>query len=144
MRLRTNLLKRLEIAGVNQLFEKLFQAMPKFIVTASSSSTPTKKRTRSSFEVDTPEGIVDKSPVKTICLCSSSSEDDEDVAQLFAVQEANKKAGHDEGEKEDAEKNPNDEEEDVEPNGDEDEDEDVERNGDEDDTEKTGHEDDAD
>ena len=106
--------------------------MPKFIVTASSSSTPTKKRTRSSFEVDTPEGIADKSPVKTICLCSSSSEDDEDVAQLFAVQEANKKAGHDEGEKEDAEKNPNDEEEDVEPNGDED------------DTEKTGHEDDAD
>ena len=116
--------------------------MPKFIVTASSSSTPTKKRTRSSFEVDTPEGIADKSPVKTICLCSSSSEDDEDVAQLFAVQEANKKAGHDEGEKEDAEKNPNDEEEDVEANGDEDED--VERNGDEDDTEKTGHEDDAD
>ena len=70
---------------------KLFLGMPKFIVTAS---TPTKKRTRSSFEVDTPEGIVDKSPVKTICLCSSSSEDDEDVAQLFAVQEANKKAGH--------------------------------------------------
>ena len=55
---------------------KLFQAMPKFIVTASSSSTPTKKRTRSSFEVDTPEGVVEKSPVKTICLVTSSSEEE--------------------------------------------------------------------
>ena len=52
---------------------KLFKTMVKSVVSASSCSTPTKKRTRESFEVDTPEDAHERSPVKTICLVTSSS-----------------------------------------------------------------------
>ena len=75
---------------------KLFLSMPKAVVSASSCSTPSKKRTRDSFEVDTPEGVVEKSPVKTICLVTSSSEEESENAVI--------EAGGGEVEEDDAEK----------------------------------------
>ena len=76
---------------------KLFLSMPKAVVSASSCSTPSKKRTRDSFEVDTPEGVVEKSPVKTICLVTSSSEEESENDAVI-------EAGGGEVEEDDAEK----------------------------------------
>ena len=76
---------------------KLFLSMPKSVVIASSCSTPSKKRTRDSFEVDTPEGVVEKSPVKTICLVTSSSEEESENGAVI-------EAGGGEVEEDDADK----------------------------------------
>ena len=51
--------------------------MVKSVVSTSSCSIPTKKRTRESFEVDTPDDTHERSPVKTICLVTSSSEEED-------------------------------------------------------------------
>ena len=50
----------------------LYDNMPSDVMTASSKTTPVKKRSRSSFEVDTPEA---PRVVKTICLLTDSSEE---------------------------------------------------------------------
>ena len=90
---------------------KLFLSMPKSVVSASSCSTPSKKRTRDGFEVDTPEGVVEKSPVKTICLVTSSSEEESENGAVIEAgggeveeDEAENKAGGGEVEEDDAEK----------------------------------------
>ena len=50
----------------------LYDSIPSDVITASSKTTPVKKRSRSSFEVDTPEA---PRVVKTICLLTDSSEE---------------------------------------------------------------------
>ena len=50
----------------------LYDSVTSDVITASSKTTPVKKRSRSSFEVDTPEA---PRVVKTICLLTDSSEE---------------------------------------------------------------------
>ena len=56
---------------------KLYQEMPKEVITPSSDTmyTPKKKRERSSFELKTPD-YVKNSPAKVICLVTDSSDED--------------------------------------------------------------------